>query len=248
MWDVDGNEYVDLAMGFGALLFGHRPDFLIEALMEQIERGIHIGPQSDGAGKTAELLCEPTGMERAGFCVTGAEAVMMAIRLARTATGRTKLGIFEGSYHGHYDGTQAIAESDDPLRSSCMVPGIPQSAAFDTVVLQYGDPSALDLLAGRMHEFAAVLVEPVQQNRPDLQPRGFLHRLRALTAENGTALIFDEVLLGFRPHIGGAQAWFEVPADIATYGKVVGGGLPVGVVAGSAAFFGRAGRRCLELR
>ena len=116
-------------------------------------------------------------------------------------------------------------------------------------MLEYGsDPKRSTVLRAHAHEIAAVLVEPVQSRRPELQPRGFLHELRAITSESGTALIFDEVVTGFRFHPGGAQAWFGVKADLATYGKVVGGGLPIGVVAGAARLHGRARRRRLELR
>ena len=237
IWDVDGNEYVDLAMGFGALLFGHRPAFLIEALHAQIERGIHLGPQSDLVGPTARLVCELTAMERTAFCVTGAEAVMMALRLARTATGRQKVVLFEGAFHGHYDGTLvAAAPHGERTQSIPAVPGIPEGVARDVIVLEYGSSASLDVLEECIGEVAAVLVEPVQQRRPDWIPRRFLGRLRELTVAHGAALVFDEVLTGFRPHPRGVQGLLGVEADMATYGKVVGSGLPIGIVAGKALY------------
>jgi amino acid adenylation domain-containing protein/non-ribosomal peptide synthase protein (TIGR01720 family) len=237
LWDVDGNEYVDLAMGFGVSLFGHSPSFIAEALEQQLEQGIHLGPQSHLAGPVAELLCELTGMERAIFCNSGTEAVMAALRLARTVTGRAKIAFFAGSYHGSFDGTLARGlPANGDWRSIPMAPGVPPGMVQDVLVLPYANPESLEILKAHAHELAAVLVEPVQSRRPDLQPHAFLQELRQLTEEAGAALIFDEVITGFRIHLGGAQAWFGIQADIATYGKVVGGGLPIGVVAGKAAY------------
>lgn len=237
IWDEDGNEYIDLTMGFGVNLFGHAPSFVTEALHEQLENGIHIGPQSDLAGEVAELICELTGAERITFCNTGSEAVMAALRLARTVTGRSKIALFSGSYHGIDDEVLVRArESNGALQTVPAALGIPPHKLEDVFVLSYDSPESLAFLKTRMSEFAAVLVEPVQSSCPDVQPGDFLHRLRRLTASEGTALIFDEMITGFRIHPGGAQAWFGVQADLATYGKVVGGGMPIGVVAGKARF------------
>jgi glutamate-1-semialdehyde-2,1-aminomutase len=227
LWDVDGNEYVDLTMGFGVHLFGHNPPFITAALTEQIQSGMQIGPQCKLAGEVAELIADMTGMERVVFCNSGTEAVMTAVRLARAATGRDKIAIFSGSYHGHFDGTLVMPQSV-PL-----VPGVPQKIADDVLVLNYDDPRSLEIINAHADELAAVLVEPVQSRRPDLQPQAFLQQLRQLTQDKQITLIFDEVLTGFRVHPGGCQALFGVKADLVTYGKVVGGGLPIGVVAGS---------------
>ena len=237
IWDVDGNEYVDLVMGFGVNLFGHNPEFVTEALSSQLARGLHIGPQSHLAGRVAEGICELTGAERVAFCNTGSEAVMAALRLARTVTGRSKIVIFAGSYHGISDGVLARPRSADGGRTSLPVaPGIPAGMVDEVLVLEYGSPASLAAIEAHRDDLAAVLVEPVQSSRPDLQPREFLHSLRGLTEKAGIALIFDETILGFRVHPGGAQAWFGVRADIATYGKVIGGGMPIGVIAGKAPF------------
>ncbi len=232
--DVDGNEYVDITMGFGVHLFGHRPPFVTAAVEEQLRRGIEMGPRPALAGEVAALVCELTGMERATFCNSGTEAVMTALRLARARTGRTKIAIFAGSYHGHSDGTLARAQGDG--LSAPLAPGIPPRVAEDVLVLDYGSPRALELLHAHANELAAVLVEPVQSRHPELQPREFLHELRAWTQATGVVLIFDEMVTGFRVHPGGAQAWFGVAADLATYGKIAGGGLPIGIVAGRAPF------------
>src|ERR687886_23757 len=237
IWDLDGNEYVDITMGFGVQLFGHDAPFITEALEEQLKQGLHLGPQSHLAGEVAELIGEMTGVERVTFCNSGTEAVMTALRLARTATGRSKIAVFSGSYHGHFDGVLVTAQTvDGKLRSVPIAPGVTQHIVEDVLVLEYGNPQSLDVLQAHAHELAAVVVEPVQSRRPDLQPKGFFQQLRQLTATAGTALIFDEMITGFRLHPGGAQAWFDIEADLVTYGKVIGGGLPIGVVAGKATY------------
>jgi len=237
IWDVDDNEYIDLMMGLGINLFGHNPPFIKEALAEQLEKGIQIGPQSELVGEVAELISELTQMERVAFSNTGTEAVMTAIRLARAATGRTKIAIFSGSYHGHFDGTLVKAQRvDGNLRVVPMAPGVPPNIVNDVLVFDYGSPQALDLIKEYEQELAAVLVVPVQTSRPGLQPKTFLHQLRQLTQKLGITLIFDEMVTGFRIHPGGAQAYFSVEADIATYGKIVGGGMPIGIIAGKAVY------------
>lgn len=237
IWDEDGNEYIDLTMGFGVNLFGHAPAFVTAALQEQLQNGIHIGPQSHLAGEVAELICELTGAERVTFCNTGSEAVMAAVRLARAVTGRTKIALFAGSYHGIEDEVLVRPHNlNGALSAAPAALGIPPHKVREVLVLPYQRADSLAVLERQMPELAAILVEPVQSNRPEGQPREFLHELRRLTANAGTALIFDEMVTGFRIHPGGAQAWFGVQADLATYGKIVGGGMPIGVVAGRARF------------
>lgn len=234
LWDVDGNEYVDLTNGFGLNFFGWSPDFVAEAVKAQMDKGIEIGPQTPLAGRVAKMVTELTGMERVAFCNTGSEAVMAAMRLARTVTGRSTIALFAGGYHGTFD--EVIVRSGPKLRSLPAAPGIMPSMFENVLVLDYGTPESLQILRERAEDLAAVLVEPVQSRRPELQPKEFLKEVRALTRESGTALIFDEVVTGFRVHPGGAQAYFGIEADLATYGKVIGGGLPIGVVAGKAEF------------
>jgi amino acid adenylation domain-containing protein len=235
--DVDGNEYVDMLMGFGLNLFGHSPEFVTRAVKEQLDKGVEIGPQSPLAGEVARLVSEFTGMDRVTFCNTGSEAVMAAIRLARTVTGRDKVALFAGAYHGTFDEVLVRGVGPADRRKSLPIaPGIPASHVDEVLVLDYGTEESLRVLESCMGELAAVLVEPVQSRHPDLQPVEFLRKLRALTEKTGTALIFDEVITGFRVHPGGMQALFGIRADIATYGKVVGGGLPLGIVAGKREF------------
>ncbi|NKN37354.1 aminotransferase class III-fold pyridoxal phosphate-dependent enzyme [Agrobacterium sp. a22-2] len=231
--DLDGNRYVDVLMGMGINLFGHNPPFIRAALEAQLAKGFALGPQSDLAGETAALFCRLTGKDRVTFTNTGTEAVMTALRLARAATGRRKVAMFIGSYHGHSDQVlNRIAGPDDP-RTVPAFTGISPATAEDVVLLPYDDPRALEILERDGETFAAVLVEPVQSRNIDVQPRAFLHALRDLTQRAGTVLIFDEMISGFRVAPGGAQAYFGVEADLATYGKIAGGGLPLAVIAGS---------------
>ena len=237
VWDVDGHEYVDFVMGFGASLFGHRPPFVLKAVEEQLKLGFEIGPIQPIAGEVAALLREFINLDRVAFTNTGSEAVLAATRVARTVTGRNKIAVFAGAYHGIFDEVlfRPLTVNGE-LRTAPIAPGVPQSAVSEVIVLDYGNPQSLDILKAKASEIAAVLVEPVQSRRLDLQPKEFLHELRRITTEIGAALVFDEVVTGFRVAPGGAQAHFGVQADLATYGKVIGGGLPIGVVAGSARF------------
>ncbi|MBL8290097.1 MAG: aminotransferase class III-fold pyridoxal phosphate-dependent enzyme, partial [Rubrivivax sp.] len=230
LWDLDGNEYVDALNGFGMSLFGWQPDFVLEAVRKQLDGGYDIGPQHPLAGPVARLVCELTGFERAGLCNTGSEAVMGCMRIARTVTGRSRIAIFAGAYHGIFD--EVIVRGTKKLKAVPAAPGIMSSAAENVVVLDYGTPESLQWLKANAGDLAAVLVEPVQSRRPDFQPREFLRDLRALTERAGALLIFDEVVTGFRSHPGGAQALFGIRADLASYGKVIGGGFPIGVIAG----------------
>ncbi len=230
LWDLDGHEYVDALNGFGSSLFGYQPAFIKEVLHEQLERGYEVGPQHALAGEVSQLLCELTGLDRAALCSTGSEAVLGALRVARTTTGRSLVVAFTGAYHGIND--EVIVRGTRQLRSRPAAPGIPAEAVQNMLILDYGTEESLRIIAERAPELAAVLVEPVQSRRADFQPAGFLRELRRLTAEAGVVLIFDEVITGFRMAQGGAQAMFGVRADLATYGKVIGGGLPIGAIAG----------------
>ncbi len=234
MWDLDGNEYVDALSGFGMSLFGWQPPFIVDAVRKQLDDGYDIGPQHPLAGEVAELICDLTGADRAALCNTGSEAVMGAVRVARTITGRSKIAIFAGAYHGIFD--EVIVRGTKKGRSIPAAPGIMPNTSENVVVFDYGTPETLAALKERMDEFAAIVVEPVQSRRPDFQPREFLHALREITAQAGTLLIFDEVVTGFRSHPGGIQALFDIRADLVSYGKVVGGGFPIGVIAGKREF------------
>jgi len=209
---------------------GWQPDFVLDAVRRQLDLGYEIGPQHPLAGPVTELVCEMTGFDRAALCNTGSEAVMGAVRIARTVTGRERIAVFAGSYHGIFD--EVIVRLGARGRAMPAAPGIMPNTAANVVILEYGEPDALQWVRDNADNLAAVLVEPVQSRRPDLQPREFLHELRRITAESGSLLIFDEVVTGFRTGPGGAQAHFDVRADLASYGKVIGGGFPIGIIAG----------------
>ncbi|MNK78604.1 Glutamate-1-semialdehyde 2,1-aminomutase [compost metagenome] len=234
LWDLDGNEYVDALNGFGLNLFGWQPDFVQDAVRAQLDAGYEIGPQHPLAADVTRLICELTGSERAGLCNTGSEAVMAALRIARTVTGRSTVVAFTGSYHGTFD--EVLVRAGKGGKGLSAAPGVMSGMFGDIRVLDYGTPEALAFIRDNAADLAAVLVEPVQSRRPDFQPREFLHDVRDVTAKNGCCLIFDEVITGFRSALGGAQELFGVRADLATYGKVIGGGFPVGVIAGKREF------------
>ena len=234
--DIDGNDYVDLVNGYGQTMFGHSPDFVTEAIEAQLRDGFPIGPQSPLAGEVATLVSEMTGDERVTFCNTGSEAVMAAMRVARAVTGRERVVVFAHDYHGQFDEVLVKAGGGAARAAVPVAPGIPPESVANMTVLPYGDRRSLEWIEANGGEIAAVMVEPVQSRHPDLRPKEFLLKLRALTEASGTALVFDEIVTGFRVHQGGMQAVFGIRADMATYGKVVGGGMPIGILAGKARF------------
>ena len=238
LWDVDGNEYVDLVNGYGQTAFGHSPDFVVAAVKEQLERGFAIGPQAELAGKVAALFSELTGNERVTFCNTGSEAVMAAMRVARTVTGREKVVVFNGDYHGQFDEVlvKGVQRPGAAPRSMPVAPGIPAAAVQNMIVLDYATPQTLQWIRENAEDLAAVVIEPVQSRHPSLQPYEFLREIRKITEQSGTAFVMDEVVTGFRSHPGGVQALAGIHADMATYGKIVGGGLPIGILAGTRRF------------
>ncbi|MEL6351370.1 MAG: aminotransferase class III-fold pyridoxal phosphate-dependent enzyme [Cyanobacteria bacterium J06627_28] len=260
IWDIDGNEYIDILMGLGTNLFGHNPCFIKEAIEQQLQKGIQIGPQPELVGQTAQLASELTGFPRIAFSNTGTEAVMTAVRIARTATQRSKIAVFTNSYHGHFDTALMRAPLSEYARKKAVrvasqkpwltpiswllqqgintwaVPaakGIPKAIARDVIVLEYNNLKSLDTIKANQESLAAVLVEPVQSRCPELQPREFLTQLRSLTQSADIALIFDEMVTGFRVAPSGAQEHFGIRSDIATYSKIAGGGLPLSIIAGS---------------
>lgn len=230
LWDLDGNEYIDILNGFGSNMLGYQPDVIKDALHGQIEQGFEVGPQHELAGEVSQLICEFTGFDRAALCSTGSEAVMGAMRIARTVTGRSLIVAFTGSYHGIMD--EVLVRGTKKLKSFPAASGILPESVQNILILDYGTDESLRIIRERAHELAAVLVEPVQSRRPEFRPIEFLKQVRAITEASETVLIFDEVITGFRMHPGGAQALFGIKADVASYGKVVGAGIPIGVIAG----------------
>lgn len=235
LWDVDGHRYVDLLNGYGSNFFGYGAPFVKDAIRAQLEIGMEIGPQTPLIEEVAALFrtLVPTA-ERVAFCNTGSEAVLACLRLARTVTARDRVVMFQGGYHGMFD--EVVARGLPGGRALPAAPGIPRAATENLVILDWGTDDSLAWVRAHIDEIAAVIVEPVQSRRPELQPIDFLRELRTITATGGAALIFDEVVTGFRVAPGGAQSRFGITADLASYGKVIGGGLSIGVVAGKREF------------
>lgn len=234
VWDIDGNKYVDMLNGFGSSFFGWSPEFITKELKAQIDDGYELGPQHPLALEASKLAQELTGFDRVAWCNTGSEAVLGAMRIARTVTGRTRIASFTGSYHGIND--EVILRGSKSLKTFAAAPGIMSASVQNMLVLDYGTEESLKILRENCKDLAAVLVEPAQSRRPDFRPLEFLKEVRKITEENGTVLIFDEVITGFRYHSGGFQTAMGIRADIGTYGKVVGGGMPIGMIAGKRKF------------
>jgi glutamate-1-semialdehyde aminotransferase len=223
-------------MGFGSVFFGHNYGPVREAIEEQLSKSWSVGPISPLAGKLAKEICALVGAERTAFFNSGTEAVMVALRAAKAATGKKYIVYFKGSYHGTFDPLLSLKSSSDNNLAQEIVPGVTQSILNESYLLRFGDDSSLDFIREHSDEIAAVLTEPVQSRNPGYQPLEFLKTLRAITEKNNIALVFDEVLTGFRMDVGGCQKLFGIKADIVTYGKVIGGGLPIGIVAGKSKY------------
>lgn len=237
IWDIDGNEYIDLVNGFGQTAFGHAPDFVVDAVKAQVDRGFAIGPQTPMAGEVADLVSEIVGHERVTFCNTGSEAVMAAMRVARAVTGNDRIVIFANDYHGQFDEVlvKGRSNTDNPVALP-IAAGIPRESVANIAVLQYGSDESLAWIRANAGDLAAVIIEPVQSRHPEIRPMSFVRELREIATASGFALVFDEVVTGFRVDSGGMQAIWGIKGDMATYGKVLGGGMPVGVLAGSRRF------------
>jgi len=234
IWDTEGNRFLDFTMGFGVHLFGYNPPFVNKHLQETLENKLVLGALSPQAGKLAMRICNITGNERVAFYNTGTEAVMVAVRLARAVTHKNRIVIFSGSYHGTFDGI--LARQGKSIYGEPLAPGVSNSVGQDVLVLRYGNEEDLEVILNMKGEIAAVLVEPVQSRRPDFFPEAFLEKLSDITSSHNIALIFDEVISGFRFAINGIRAFTKVRSDITVYGKIIGGGIPIGIVAGCKRF------------
>lgn len=236
MTDVDGNSYIDLTMGFGPHVLGHSPAVVREALRRQVERGWHFGIHNALQERLARLVVEASPCaEAVVFCNSGTEATLYAIRAARAFTRRTKIAVFEGSYHGAHDYVLVQAERGSDRHAPAGRPrgkGIPEATTAQVLVLPYRDPAAFELIERHRDELALVMIEPVQSSNPRLDNREFLRSLAEVCRKCGVLFMLDEVITGFRIAYGGCQEYFGVVPDLATYGKAVGGGLAVGAVAG----------------
>jgi glutamate-1-semialdehyde 2,1-aminomutase len=235
--DVDGRNYIDYVLSWGPLILGHCHPEVVEALARAIETGTSFGACTPAEIEMAERVRDAyPSIERVRLVNSGTEATFSALRVARAATARDKILKFEGCYHGHGDSLLVKAGSGVATLGLPDSPGVPRALAELTLTLPFNDLAALDE-AFRIHsnQIAAVIVEPVVGNSGCIPPKaGFLEKLRKLTAEQGTVLILDEVMTGFRVAYGGAQELYKIQPDLTTLGKIIGGGLPVGAYGGKA--------------
>lgn len=238
IYDVEGRRYIDYVCSWGPMILGHNHPVIREAVEKAVVDGLSFGAPTPREVEIAQLMVEMVpGLEMVRMVNSGTEAVMSALRLARGATGRDKLIKFEGCYHGHSDCMLVNAGSSALAGGHPSSSGVPVGAARDTLTAQFNDLASVQtLLEANRGQVAAVIVEPVAANMGVVGPApGFLQGLRELCDQHGTLLIFDEVITGFRLAPGGAQEYFGVRADLVTYGKIIGGGMPVGAYGGSRA-------------
>ncbi|MHC4953359.1 MAG: glutamate-1-semialdehyde 2,1-aminomutase [Planctomycetota bacterium] len=236
LWDVDGNEYVDLVMSWGPLIRGHAHPDVVAAIETAAQEGTSFGATTERETEIARLVCaRMASVEKVRFTNSGTEATMSAVRVARGVTGRDLVLKFTGCWHGHADPFLVAAGSSALSLGQPDSPGVPAATAELTLTAPYNDIDAVRLhFSERGAEIAAVIVEPVAGNMGCIPSApGFLEGLRALCDEHGSCLILDEVITGFRVAPGGAQERFGVRADLTTMGKTIGGGLPVGAFGGS---------------
>ena len=235
VWDADGREYIDYVGSWGPMIVGHSHPEVLHAVYERAARSLSFGAPTGLEVEMADLLVELVpSMDMVRLTSSGTEATMSAIRLARGHTGRDKIIKFEGCYHGHGDSLLVKAGSGALTFGQPSSAGVPAELAELTLVLDYNDTQQLaDTFARIGHEIAAIIVEPVVGNMNLIAPRmGFLQAMRDLCTQYGAVLIFDEVMTGFRVALGGAQALYGITPDLSTFGKVIGGGLPVGAFGG----------------
>src|SRR5581483_8052294 len=229
LWDTDGNEYIDYIGSWGPQILGHSAPSVIEAVISAAGNGTSFGASTPSEAELAELVISAfPQMQKVRFVSSGTEATMSAIRLARAYTKRKYIVKFEGCYHGHADALLVKAGSGVATLGIPGSAGVPEEFTQFTLALPFNDVDALELAFKKFrHQIACVIVEPVVGNMGCVPPaRGYLESLRAITANHGTLLIFDEVMTGFRLAFGGAQEVFAIRPDLTTLGKIIGGGLP----------------------
>jgi len=239
MYDVDGRSYIDYVGSWGPMITGHAHPEIVAAVQAAASRGLSFGAPCPAEVDMADLLCSIVpAMDMVRMVNSGTEATMSAVRVARAATGRDLIIKFEGCYHGHADGFLVKAGSGALTLGVPTSPGVPPAIADLTLTLPYNDLEAvLDCLAARGEEVAAIIVEPVAGNMNCIPPvEGYLEGLRSACDEHGCLLIFDEVMTGFRVALKGAQGLYGITPDLSTFGKVIGGGMPVGAFGGKREF------------
>lgn len=242
--DADGNEYVDFCNSWGPLISGHRHPEIIKAIQDQINRGLTFGTPCEEEVLLAEYIVHTikpwvNSVETIRFVNSGTEAVMSALRLARGYTKKTKVIKFDGCYHGHSDSLLVKAGSGLATFGTPDSAGVPEAFSTETVVLPLNDREAVkEAFENNKDNIAAIIIEPIPANNGLLlQDKEYLEFLREITQQNGSLLIFDEVINGFRVKFGGAAAYYSIEPDLVTYGKIIGGGMPVGAFAGRKEIF-----------
>ena len=238
VYDVDGRDYLDYVCSWGPMILGHNHPVIREAVEKAVRDGLSFGAPTPREVEIAELMVELVpGIEMVRMVNSGTEAVMSAIRLARGATGRDKIIKFEGCYHGHSDCLLVAAGSSALAGGHPSSAGVPEDIVKHTLTAQFNDLASVEaLLDAWPEQVACIIVEPVAANMGVVGPApGFLEGLRKLCDKSGALLVFDEVITGFRLALGGAQAYYGVHADLVTFGKIIGGGMPVGAYCGSRA-------------
>lgn len=238
--DVDGKDYLDYCLAYGPLVLGHSHPEVVEAVKKQLELGSAYGVPTQNEIELARLVTEKVPCaDMVRFVNSGTEATMSAIRLARAVTDKKKIVKFEGSYHGAHD--YVLVKSGSGAMGLPDSPGVPEETTKNTVLIPFNDTEAVDdLITKEGEEIAAIIVEPVMGNVGCIPPKsGFLEFLRKITGENNIILIFDEVITGFRLAEGGAQEYYGVTPDLVTFGKILGGGFPIGALAGKKEYMER---------
>ena len=250
LFDIDGNRYVDMAMGFGAHVLGHQPESVKQAVAAQLDRGWQYGIHTVEQEPLARLLCETApAVEAMVFSNSGTEATMCGMRAARAFTGKSKVAVFDGSYHGTHDYallTAAPGSAREAPQSAPIGRGVPSAILSETtIMLPYLERAAFDTIRKLGDQLALVIVQGVQNRSPHLGAGEWLGELRDVCRESGVLILLDEVVTGFRIAYGGCQELFSLQPDLVTYGKGVGGGFPIGITAGRAdvmsLFYDRAG-------
>ena len=235
VWDADGNEYIDYVCSWGPLILGHADDGVVSVVTAAAQNGTSFGAPTEAETQMASMVAQTyPSVSLVRFVSSGTEAAMSALRLARAFTGRDKIIKFQGGYHGHADALLVAAGSGATSHGVPDSAGVTKSFAQDTLIAQFND---LDSVSAHFDEFpdsiACVIVEPIAGNMGVVPPQaGFLEGLREITAERGALLIFDEVITGFRVALEGAQGIYGVTPDLTCFGKIVGGGMPVGAYGG----------------
>jgi len=230
IYDVDGNEYIDMVLSYGPMILGHGNNKVIEAVQRQVCTGFTFGASTEDEIKLAGMVCDAfPGMDKVRFVNSGTEAVLSAIRLARAYTGKSHILKFAGCYHGHSDALLVAAGSGLATLSIPGSAGVPKEAVQNTLIAEYNDIDSVKKHIAECDDIAAVFIEPIAGNMGVVKPSDeFIKELRAITKAAGILLVVDEVMTGFRSKFGGAQELLGIEADITCLGKVVGGGFPVG--------------------